>query len=159
MSARLMMEGDVAHAPVITLNAEQRTVLESQPRSRSLPVRVVERARILLLAAARRQNKNIAAMLSMTPKKVARALKRHDGQSKPRGTSPSSSSGAHKLFPLVQLCAIALFLGSNCRIRILSLTWQRRRELQIPTPKSSSSEAGTAHTGTAVRVLVQTEFP
>jgi DNA-binding NarL/FixJ family response regulator len=32
----------------------------------------VERARILLLAAAGQQNKDIAAMLSMTPKKVAR---------------------------------------------------------------------------------------
>jgi len=59
-------------APVITLSAEQRTALESQARSRSLPVRVVERARILLLAAAGQQNKDIAAMLSMTPKKVAR---------------------------------------------------------------------------------------
>src|SRR5260370_14680780 len=59
-------------APVITLSAEQRTVLESQARSRSLPVRVVERARILLMAAAGQQNKDIAAMLSVTPKKVAR---------------------------------------------------------------------------------------
>src|SRR5882762_5296824 len=59
-------------APVITLSAEQRTVLESQARSRSLPMRVVERARILLLAAAGQQNKDIAAILSMTPKKVAR---------------------------------------------------------------------------------------
>ena len=30
-------------APVITLSPEQRTVLESQVRSRSLPLRVVER--------------------------------------------------------------------------------------------------------------------
>src|SRR5258706_7550892 len=59
-------------APAITLSAEQRTVLESQARSRSLPVRVVERARILLMAAAGQQNKDIAAMLSVTPKKVAR---------------------------------------------------------------------------------------
>lgn len=63
-------------APVITLSPEQRTVLESQARSRSLPLRVVERARIVLLAAAGRQDKDIAAALSMTPKKVSRWRKR-----------------------------------------------------------------------------------
>src|ERR1700687_5014187 len=59
-------------APVITLSPEQGTVLESQVRSRSLPVRVVERARIVLLAAAGRQDKDIAVLLSITPKKVSR---------------------------------------------------------------------------------------
>ena len=39
-------------APVITLSPEQRRVLESQARSRSFPLRVVERARIVLLAAS-----------------------------------------------------------------------------------------------------------
>lgn len=63
-------------APVITLSPEQRTTLESQARSRSLPLRVVERARIVLLAAAGRQDKDIAAALSMTPKKVSRWRKR-----------------------------------------------------------------------------------
>jgi DNA-binding CsgD family transcriptional regulator len=59
-------------APVITLSPEQRTVLESQARSRSLPLRVVERARIVLLAAAGRQDKDIAVLLFMTPKNVSR---------------------------------------------------------------------------------------
>ncbi len=63
-------------APVITLSPEQRTALESHARSRSLPVRVVERARIVLLAAAGQQDKEIAAVLSMTPKKVSRWRKR-----------------------------------------------------------------------------------
>jgi transposase len=63
-------------APIITLSPEQRTVLESQARSRSLPLRVVERARIVLLAAAGRQDKDIAATLAMTPKKVSRWRKR-----------------------------------------------------------------------------------
>jgi len=63
-------------APIITLSPEQRTVLESQARSRSLPLRVVERARIILLADAGRQDKDIAAALSMTPKKVSRWRKR-----------------------------------------------------------------------------------
>jgi transposase len=63
-------------APVITLSPEQRTVLESQARSRSLPLRAVERARIVLLADAGQQDKDIAAALSMTPKKVSRWRKR-----------------------------------------------------------------------------------
>jgi transposase len=63
-------------APIITLSAEQQTVLECQARSRSLPLRVVERARIVLLAAAGQQDKEIAALLSMTPKKVSRWRKR-----------------------------------------------------------------------------------
>src|SRR2546426_10550259 len=63
-------------APVIALSPEQRTVLESQVRSRSLPLRVVERSRIVLFAAAGRQDKDIAVLLSMTPKKVSRWRKR-----------------------------------------------------------------------------------
>src|SRR5579872_4732485 len=63
-------------APVITLSAEQRRVLESQARSRSLPVRVAERARIVLLAASGQQDKEIAARMAMTPKKVSRWRKR-----------------------------------------------------------------------------------
>ncbi len=63
-------------APAITLSPEQRTLLESQARSRSLPVRVAERARIVLLAAAGQQDKEIAAGMAITPKKVARWRKR-----------------------------------------------------------------------------------
>ena len=63
-------------APAITLSPEQRTKLESQARSRSLPVRVAERARIVLLAAVGQQDKDIAAALFVTPKKVSRWRKR-----------------------------------------------------------------------------------
>ena len=63
-------------APVITLSPEQRTVLESQARSRSLPLRAVERARIVLLAASGQQDKEIAARMVTTPKKVSRWRKR-----------------------------------------------------------------------------------
>ncbi len=63
-------------APVITLSPEQRTVLESQARSRSFPLRVVERARIVLLAASGQQDKEIAARTVTTPKKVSRWRKR-----------------------------------------------------------------------------------
>jgi hypothetical protein len=63
-------------APAITLSPEQRTLLESQARSRSLPVRVAERARMVLLAASGQQDKQIAAGMAITPKKVSRWRKR-----------------------------------------------------------------------------------
>ena len=63
-------------APAIRLSPEQRTVLESQARSRSLPVRVAERARIVLLAASGQQDLEIAARMAITPKKVSRWRKR-----------------------------------------------------------------------------------
>jgi LuxR family transcriptional regulator, maltose regulon positive regulatory protein len=63
-------------APVITLSPEQRTVLESQARSRSFPLRLVERARIVLLAASGQQDKEIAARRVASPKKVSRWRKR-----------------------------------------------------------------------------------
>ena len=66
-------------APAITLSPEQRTVLESQARSRSLPVRVAERARIVLFAASGLQDKKIAAHMAITPKKVSRWRKRFLG--------------------------------------------------------------------------------
>jgi hypothetical protein len=59
-------------ARAITLSPEQRTVLESQARSRSLPMRVVEHARIVLFAASGQQDKEIAAVMAITPKKVSR---------------------------------------------------------------------------------------
>ena len=42
-------------APAIELTPDQQSILESQARSRSLPARVVERSRIMLLAVARRR--------------------------------------------------------------------------------------------------------
>jgi transposase len=59
-------------APAVHLNSEQREVLEQRSRARSLPARVVERARIVLLAAAGRQNKQIAEQLGISEKKTAR---------------------------------------------------------------------------------------
>lgn len=53
--------------PVI-LNTEQRQALEQQARARSLPARLVERSRIVLLAADGKQDLEIAATLKITPK-------------------------------------------------------------------------------------------
>ena len=63
-------------APAITLSPEQRTVLESQARSRTVSVRVGERARIVLFAACGQQDLEIAARMTITPKKVSRWRKR-----------------------------------------------------------------------------------
>jgi transposase len=63
-------------APAITMSSEERTQLESQARSRSLPVRVAERARIVLFAACGLQDLEIAARMAITPKKVSRWRKR-----------------------------------------------------------------------------------
>ena len=59
-------------APVVSLSWEQREVLEQRSRGRSLPARVVERARIVLLAAAGKQNKEIAEQLGISVQKAAR---------------------------------------------------------------------------------------
>ncbi len=63
-------------APTLELTVEQRTTLEQWARARSLPARLVERARIVLLAAAGEQDKEIAQQLGMTAKKVSRWRKR-----------------------------------------------------------------------------------
>jgi transposase len=59
-------------AAAVELNSEQRQALERMARSRSLPARVVERARIVLLAAEGLENKQIAQRMGMTPEKAAR---------------------------------------------------------------------------------------
>lgn len=63
-------------APAIELTPDQQSILEAQARSRSLPARVVERSRIVLFAAAGKQDKEIAHSLHMTQKKVSRWRKR-----------------------------------------------------------------------------------
>jgi len=56
----------------IELNPEQKEALEQCARARSRPVRVVERARIVLLAAAGKQDKEVAEELNITAHKAAR---------------------------------------------------------------------------------------
>ena len=59
-------------APAIQLTPDQQSILEAQARSRSLPARVVERSRIMLLAASGKQDKGVARSLHITPKKASR---------------------------------------------------------------------------------------
>src|SRR5712675_1177660 len=56
----------------ILFSADQREILESRTRARSAPARSVERARIILLAGAGLQDRQIAARLKITPEKAAR---------------------------------------------------------------------------------------
>jgi len=59
-------------APIVELNPEQAAEVEQRSRARSLPARVVERARIVLLAAAGKQDKEIAEELGISVQKSAR---------------------------------------------------------------------------------------
>ena len=56
----------------VVLSAEQRDILEARARARSAAARSVERARIVLLAAAGMENRHIAAKLRIMPEKAAR---------------------------------------------------------------------------------------
>ncbi len=67
----------------VELNSEVRKAVERLARGRSLPARVVERARIVLRAGDGLQDKEIAQELGVTPEKVARwrnRLHKHLGQ-------------------------------------------------------------------------------
>ena len=66
-------------ATSIELTSEQREQLQTAARSRSLPVRVVERAQIILLAAEGLRNDQIAARLWMSRYKVSRWRGRYAG--------------------------------------------------------------------------------
>ncbi len=63
-------------APTVQLLAEQRECLERWARGRSLPARQVERARIVLMAAAGMRDIDIAAALKISNQKAARWRKR-----------------------------------------------------------------------------------
>jgi len=56
----------------VVLSSEQREALEARARARSASLRSVERARIVLMAGAGMQDKQIAATLRITPEKAAR---------------------------------------------------------------------------------------
>ena len=58
-------------APPITLDKTQRSTLQQWARSRSLPARQVERARVVLLAAEGKTDLEIAAALKMSNQKAA----------------------------------------------------------------------------------------
>ena len=63
-------------APPVTINESQQQTLRQWVRSRSLPARQIERARIVLLAAEGKTDLEIAARLNITNQKAARWRKR-----------------------------------------------------------------------------------
>lgn len=63
-------------APKIVLTERQREALESCSRSRLSPVRVAQRARIVLLSAEGLENQEIAEELSVEPRTVSRWRRR-----------------------------------------------------------------------------------
>lgn len=60
----------------VVLDSEQRQQLEQCARARSLPARLVERSRIVLMAAEGKRDTEIAAQLSISPNKAGRWRKR-----------------------------------------------------------------------------------
>jgi len=63
-------------APPVELTEEQERALQQWVRGRSLPARQVERARVVLLAAAGKQDLEIAAEIGISNQKAARWRKR-----------------------------------------------------------------------------------
>lgn len=63
-------------APLVRLEPQEREELKRVARTRSLPARQVERARMILLAAEGKQDQEIAEELGITPKKAARWRRR-----------------------------------------------------------------------------------
>jgi hypothetical protein len=63
-------------APAVVLTEDQERALRQWARGRSLPARQVERARVVLLAAAGKQDLEIAAELGISNQKAARWRKR-----------------------------------------------------------------------------------
>jgi transposase len=59
-------------APKVIVSDEDRKVLERWARGRSTPVRLMQRARIVLLAAEGRENKDIAKVVGVTRQLVGR---------------------------------------------------------------------------------------
>ena len=59
-------------APVVVLDVQQRKTLEQWAKSRSLPMRQVQRAQIILLAADGKQDLEIAAAVKVSNQKAAR---------------------------------------------------------------------------------------
>lgn len=88
-------------APQINLTAEETAALERWAQGRKTPVRLAERARIVLLASQGLRDLQIASELAITPKKVARWRQRFLGlrlagleKDAPRpGRTPSIAKG------------------------------------------------------------------
>ena len=85
----------MSKAPEIVLTVDERETLECFARGRSTPVRLAERARIVLAAAEGLLNKDIAVKLSMPPNKVGRWRRRFAAE-RFKGIEKDRPRGARK---------------------------------------------------------------
>ena len=75
-------------APPVVLDEQQRKILEQWARSRSLPIRQVQRANIILLAAQNLTMPAITATLQVCANTVRKWIRRYTAD------SPADSAGA-----------------------------------------------------------------
>ena len=68
----MLLESNMRVAPAISLTHEQHAQLQALAEGRRIQVRVAERARLVLLAAAGRQDLEIAELMGITRQKSAR---------------------------------------------------------------------------------------
>jgi transposase len=90
----------------VTLTPEQRQNLEANARARSRPARLVERSRIVLMAATGKQDQEIAAALGITPKKAARWRARFLKRGVPRLVKDAPRPGRPPTIDAAQISAI-----------------------------------------------------
>jgi transposase len=74
----MLLCGMAAPAPALSITPEQRQVLETWTRSRVLPHRMVQRARLILMAGEGIANEIIASRLSISKPKVIRWRRRFE---------------------------------------------------------------------------------
>jgi hypothetical protein len=82
-------------AGAVTLSPEQKQALERMARARSLPAQVVERARVVLMAAEGLENKEIAGRMNMTPEKAARWAEPLSGRRHRSSGKGCAATGLH----------------------------------------------------------------
>jgi len=80
-------------AVAINVSESERQCLEQLRRGRRVPVRLAERAAIVLLAADGRENQDIAAQLGITRQKAGRWRSRYAEQGLPGIEKDRTASG------------------------------------------------------------------
>lgn len=82
----------------VVLDKQEKGMLEQIARGRSLPARLVERARIVLRAASGMQDQQIASELAITPEKAARWRNRYwrDRRTRKRCVTPRQTTHHHR---------------------------------------------------------------
>lgn len=93
-------------APAITLSEDQREALTQSARSRSVSVRLAQRSQIILLAAAGKQDTEIAEQLAISRQKAGRWRRRFLKQALAGLAKDASRPGCPKRITTAQTLAI-----------------------------------------------------